>query len=76
MAEGRRLSDIEILTAAGNEDPPQFDEGQRVRVLFSVQDPIEGVVSRGNDDRGWIKVRDDDGLEFEALAACTVAIEG
>lgn len=74
---GRRLSDAEILLAAGADTWPEFAEGDRVRVLFSVQDPIDAVVVEPPDRNGWIKVAEDFNDRpntFLALASCCVKL--
>jgi hypothetical protein len=54
---------------------PDLKEGQRVTVLFSMQDPIEGVVASEVDRNGWVKIEQDylrRKVTFLALAACCV----
>lgn len=70
---GRRLSDAEILFAAGADTWPELAEGDRVRVLFSVQDPIDCTVVDPPDRNGWVKVSDG-GVAFLALASCCVKL--
>lgn len=74
-----RLSDTQMLALAAAKTWPHFKLGERVIVLFSVQDPIEGVVTQPTDDRGWIEVQaytdpDDpmSGYKFPAMAAATL----
>lgn len=69
-----RLSDVQILLAAGSDTWPDFAEGERVRVLFSAQDPIDGTVASPPDRNGWVKV-DDGSVTFLALAACCVRLD-
>lgn len=74
----RRLSDPEALLLAGV-PAPDIAEGARVRVLFSEQDPIDGVITEPTDHGGWVKVRAsmdgfDETYEFLALASCCVVL--
>lgn len=73
-----RISDNLGLYLAGQErDYPQFEVGDKVRVLFVAQDPVEGVIVEPTDRIGWVKVEQDylDGkVQFPALATFCVKL--
>lgn len=75
--EGQRLPLPALNAAAGATTWPDFKVDDRVRVFFSVQDPIYGVITVAPDRNGWVKVKEEGGLgaEFLALAAACVRLD-
>lgn len=69
----RRLHDIESLwRSLPNAPYPEMKVGDRVRILYTVQDPVEGIVVSPPDRHGWVKVKQKyygDFVEFVALAS-------